>query len=134
MGDISWLGVLIAAVALFVLAAIWYTALFGKAYRQELGVPEPSEGEPLKAPPVKELGGQFVAGLVIAVALAWLIGASTAVDGTKVGLAGGVVVAASLGQFHLFEGKSIRHLLINVGYILLGLTVVGAILGAFQAV
>lgn len=134
MGDISWLGVLVAALALFILAGIWYTVLFGKAYRQELGVPEPGEGEQPKAPPVKELGGQFVAGLVIASALAWLIGASTAGDGAKVGLAGGVAVAAAMGQFYLFEGRSLRHLLINVGYIVLGLIAVGAILGAFQAI
>ncbi len=133
MDDISWVGVIVSALALFVLAGIWYTALFGNAYRQELGVPEPGEGEPPKAPPFKELGGQLAAGFVIAVALAWLIGQSTAWHGTKVGLAGGVVVAAALGQFYLFEGKTLRHLLINLGYIIIGLTALGAILGAFQA-
>lgn len=51
MDDVSWVGVLVGALALFVLAAIWYTALFGRAYRQELGVPGPNENEPAKAPP-----------------------------------------------------------------------------------
>lgn len=133
MDDISWIGVLVGALALFVLAGIWYATLFGKAYRQELGVSEPGEGEPPKAPPLRELGGQLAAGSVMAVALAWLIGQSTTWHGTQVGLAGGVVVAAAIGQFYLFEGKTLRHLLINVGYISIGLTALGTILGAFQA-
>ncbi len=135
MVDISWLGVVIGALALFLLGAIWYVAIFGKVYRQELGVPEPAEGEsPL--PPGRALGralvGQFVAGLVVAIVLAWLIGNSSVGRGAVIGLAGGVLVAAALGQLHQFEGRSLRHLLLNVGYMLVGLTAVGAIVGAFQ--
>lgn len=134
--DFSWLGIILGALALFVLGAIWYVALFGKVYRQELGVPEPAPGEsPL--PPAKALGralvGQFIAGLVIAIVLAWLIGNSSAGHGAIIGLAGGVLVAAALGQLHQFEGRSIRHLLLNIGYMIVGLTAVGTILGAFQA-
>ena len=82
--DVSWLGVLVGALALFVLGGVWFTALFGKAYRRELGVAEPAEGEsPLPPGPAlgKALLGQFIAGLVIAFALAWLIGNSSAGHG-----------------------------------------------------
>lgn len=71
--------------------------------------------------------------LVIAIVLAWFIGNSSAGHGAIIGLAGGVLVAAALGQLHQFEGRSIRHLLLNIGYMIVGLTAVGAILGAFQA-
>lgn len=136
MVDISWLGVLVGAIALFILGGIWFTLLFGKAYRRELGVPEPAEGEG-PASPGKGFGraliGQFIAGLVIAAVLAWLIGNTSAGRGAVVGLAGGVLIAAAIAQLYQFEGKGLRHLLINVGYMLVGVTAVGAILGAFQA-
>ena len=135
--DVSWLGVLVGALALFVLGGVWFTALFGKAYRRELGVAEPAEGEsPLPPGPAlgKALLGQFIAGLVIAFALAWLIGNSSAGHGALVGLVVGVLVAAAVTQLYQFEGRSLRHLLINCGYLILGITAVGAVIGAFQAV
>jgi len=132
--NISWLGVGLGALSLFVLGALWYTLLFGKAYREELGVAEPAPGDAPQAPPVKELGGQLLTGLVMAFVLAWLVGApGSAGHGTLVGLAGGVLVAAALTQFWLFEGRTVRHLAINVGYVVVGLTIAGTIVGAFQA-
>lgn len=134
--NVSWLGVIVGAVALFVLGGIWFTALFGKAYRRELGVPEPGEGDS-GMPPGPALGralvGQFIAGLVIAFVLAWLIGNTSAGHGALVGLLGGALIAAALVQLYQFEGKSVRHLLINAAYMVVGVTAVGAILGAFQA-
>ncbi|GAA4469052.1 DUF1761 domain-containing protein [Phytohabitans houttuyneae] len=134
--NVSWLGIIVGAIALFILGGIWYMPLFGKVYRRELGLSEPGEGEsPL--PPGKTLGkalaGQFIASLAIAGLLAWLIGNESAGHGAVVGLVGGVLVAAALTQLHQFEGKTLTHLLINVGYVVVGLTAVGAILGAFQA-
>lgn len=134
--DFSLLGILVAAVALFVLGAIWYTGLFGKVYRAELGVPEPAQGaSAMRAGPAfaRALVGQFAASLVIAIVLAWLVGNTSAGYGALVGLAGGVLVAAALAQLHQFEGKSLRYLFLHIGYFLIGVTAVGAILGAFQA-
>lgn len=136
MVNVSWLGVLVGALTLFVLGGLWFTVLFGKAYRRELGVPQPAEGEsPLPPGPAfgRALAGQFLAGLAIAAVLAWLIGESSVGHGAVIGLAGGVLVAAALTQLHQFEGRSLRHLLITTGYMVVGLTAVGAVLGAFQA-
>jgi len=135
--NVSWLGILIGALALFVLGGIWFTLLFGKAYRRELGVPDPGEGEsPLPPAPAlgRALAGQFIAGLIISAVLAWLIGNTSAGHGAVIGLAGGVLAAAVITQLYQFEGKSLRHLIINIGYLVVGVTAVGAILGAFQAV
>ncbi len=134
--NFSWLGILVGALALFVLGAVWYTALFGRIYRRELGLAEPGDGRSA-LPPGRALGqaltGQLIAGLIIAVVLAWFIGNSSAGRGAIVGLGAGVLVAAALLQLHQFEGRSSRHLLLHVGYMLIGLTAVGAVLGAFQA-
>jgi MFS family permease len=128
--------VIVGALALFVLGGIWFTLLFGKVYRRELGVPEPGadEGSASPGPGLgRALIGQLVAGFVMAVVLAWLVGNTSAGHGAGVGLAGGVLIAAAITQLYQFEGKSLRHLLINVGYTIVGVTAVGAILGAFQA-
>jgi len=134
--DISWLGVLIAGIALFALGALWYVPLLGKVYRRELGVAESADGAPALPDGAtfgKALLGQLIAGLIMATVLAWLIGNSSAGRGAIVGLAAGVLLGAALLQLYQFEGRSIRHLLINVGYLLVGATVAGSILGAFQA-
>lgn len=129
MEHISWIAVLVGAVTLFVLGAVWYSALFAKAFREELGV---GDGDEPGMDLGKALIGQFIAGLVLSLVLAWLIGPSGSDRGLGIGLAGGLLVAAALGQFYLFEGRTIRHLAINVGYILIGLAAVGAIIGAIQ--
>ncbi|MFT4011189.1 MAG: DUF1761 domain-containing protein [Nocardioidaceae bacterium] len=136
MEHISWIGVLLGAVTLFVLGGLWFTALFGAAYREELGVPASADGgTPVPPRPefAKALAGQFLAGLFIAAALAWLIGDGSASHGAKVGAVGGLLVAAALTQLHQFEGKSPRHLLITASYMVVGLTLVGTVVGAFQA-
>ncbi len=134
--NISWLGILVAAIALFILGGVWYMPLFGRAYRRELGLSEPTEGESA-LPPGKTLGkalaGQFIASLIVAAVLAWLVGNNSAAHGAVVGLAGGLLVAAALLQLYQFEGRSLRHLFINTGYMIVGITAVGAILGAFQS-
>lgn len=134
--NISWLGILVAATALFILGGLWYTPLFGKAYRRELGLSDPGEGEsPLPDGKTfgKALAGQFIASLIIAAVLSWLVGNKSAAHGAIVGLAGGVLVAAALLQLYQFEGRSLRHLFINAGYMIVGITAVGAIVGTFQA-
>lgn len=128
--NVSWLAVALGAVALFVLGGIWYTVLFGKAYRTELGVPEdgPGPGDSL----LKPLIGQLITSVVMALLLAWFIGAASIGTGALAGLGAGLLVGAAVTQLYQFEGRSIRHLLINVGYFLVGFTGVGALIGYLQ--
>lgn len=120
---------------MFILGDLWFTLLFGKAYCRELGVSEP--GEEGSSPPGRAFGlalaGQFIASLAIATVLAWLIGNSSVLHGALIGLAGGALLAAALTQPYQFEGKNLRNLFINLGYMVVGITAVGAIRGAFQA-
>ena len=47
-------------------------------------------------------------------------------------LAGLGWVATMLGILYLFELKSLRHFLVNAGYCIVALTVMGTILGAWN--
>ncbi len=129
MSDISWVGVAVAAVAIFVFSALWYGAAFSKLYRKELGISAtPQDGDQDPAPTF--FLWQFLAAVVMVVALAFLLGDVTVGHGALGGLVAGVLVSAAQVQLFQAEGKSRTILLLHIGYFLVGLTVAGAVLGA----
>ena len=56
--DISWLGVLLAALATFVVGGLWYSVLFAKVWQREAGVTD----EQLKRGTVRVFVGSFLLG------------------------------------------------------------------------
>ena len=131
MDDLSIVGIIIAALAFFVLGGVWYTVLFGKLWRAEMGISE-EEAAGMSPNPLMFVWSILVA-LVIAVTLAKLISESSVEYGLKVGLGVGAGVgAAILAQNYVYESKSVRFFAINAGYVVVGLTLMGAIIGAFQ--
>lgn len=132
MDNISIVGIIVAALAFFFLGGAWYTFLFGKQWRAEVGI---SEEEAAGASPNPMMFvWSILVSVVIAVTLAKLISESSVEYGLKVGLGVGAGVgAAILAQNYVYEQKSIRFWLINAGYTIIGLAVMGVIIGAFQA-
>jgi hypothetical protein len=132
MDDLSIVGIIIAALAFFVLGGAWYTVLFGRLWRAEMGVSE-EQAAGTNPNPLMFIWSILVA-LVIAITLAKLIGVSSVEYGLKVGLGVGAGVgAAILAQNYVYESKSVRFFAINAGYVIVGLTLMGAIIGAFQS-
>ena len=41
--DVNWWAIIVAAIVKFVIGGIWYMPLFGKQYRELMGVPEGSD-------------------------------------------------------------------------------------------
>lgn len=89
LSELSWTAIAIATFASFVLGALWFTVLFGKAYAFALG----KNLEPGKTPEPIFIAGPFVCGLITTIASAVLIKAlkiETIVDafvfGTIVGI------------------------------------------------
>lgn len=130
MDDLSILGVILAALAFFFLGALWYTVLFGKMWRAEMGIAESETSSPN---PVM-FAGSLLFALVIAVTLGLLIGDRGTECGLKIGAGTGFGIgAAILAQNSMYESRSVRFWAINSGYVVVGLAVMGAILGALQA-
>jgi uncharacterized protein DUF1761 len=124
--------VVVAALASFLVGGLWYSpVLFGKAWMAANGFTDKDlEG----GNPAVIFGGAFVLALVIATVLAGVVGrngslSSGAVTGAVLGLG---VVAAAIVIVGLFERKPPALLLINGGYQLVTLTLMGAILGAWK--
>jgi hypothetical protein len=127
--EINWLGVLLAALATFVVGGLWYSVLFAKVWQREAGVTD----EQLKRGTVRVFVGSFLLALVMAVVLAAFIGDGGAGFGMLAGLAAGVAwVAAALGINYLFERRSMTLFAINASYNVVAFTAMGAIIGALQ--
>jgi hypothetical protein len=127
--DINWLGVLLAALATFVVGGVWYSVLFAKVWQREAGVTD----EQLKRGTVRVFVGSFLLALVMAAVLAAFIGDGGAGFGMLAGLAAGVAwVAAALGINYLFERRSLTLFAINASYNVVAFTAMGAIIGALQ--
>lgn len=130
--DVSMIGVLVAAVANMVVAAIWYSpVLFGKAWMATVGQSEDS----LRSAAGRGYALAGIASLVAAFTLASSLsafGLSGVVPGLMLGLEYGVgLVAMYVLSIMAFEARSLRLVAIDTGYVVIGLAVVGGVLGAF---
>jgi hypothetical protein len=131
-GDLNWLAVIVAAVAYFVLGAVWYSnALFGRQYRAALGVSE-GGGTPPAGPLLVNLVGWFIAAVVLGM-ISKAVGADDWVDGLVLGLTVAIgfigtnrVVTAAYGD------RNIPLMKVNAPYNILGYVVMGIILAVWQ--
>lgn len=131
MGSINWLAVLVAALAGFAVGGVWYGPLFGKAWMRECGI---TEEQVRSANMVRIYGTVLALNLLIATSLAMFIGPQGNLgSGVFAGfMAGATFIAPALGVIYQFESRSLRLWLINAGYWVVIMTVMGAILGAWR--
>lgn len=72
MFEINYLAVVVAAVAAFIIGAVWYSPLlFGNTYMKLRGLDPNAMAE--MRPPVGEIAGEFVRNLVVAFVLAYFV-------------------------------------------------------------
>ena len=129
-GNINWLSVIAAAVSAFLIGGIWYGPLFGKSWMTAFGKTE----EMLKARSVpKTFGISLLLSLIAAINLEMFIGVEAdMVMGMMAGFFAGLGwVATFLGILYVFEMQSLKAYLINAGYCVISLTMMGLILGAW---
>jgi hypothetical protein len=130
--ELNYWAVLLASLSTFLLGGIWYSpAVFGKAWMRENGFTE----EGMKnSNMVKIFGLAFVLALISAVNLAMFLGPEKdVVMGAVWGFAAGFGwVATFVGTHYLFERKSFTLFLINAGYSVVALTIMGVIIVLFN--
>lgn len=131
----NYLAIFVSAVASFCLGAGWFMVLFRKPYIR--GLNKTAE-ELAKGPTaVPSLLLQFAGSLVMAFVLAWLLArlnAGTALSGARVGAIAWLgFIAAVLGPYYAFQAYPFSFFLINAGYPLASLLIMGAILGGWKA-
>ena len=133
MPQVNWLAVIVAAIAMFGLGAVWYSpVLFVKQWAKAAGVSR--EGSP---------GPGFVRIMILAFVLTLVMAANLAVflagPNTTLGFAVAASLAAGLGWatlslwiISLFEQRPFAYVLINGGYITVGFVLMGLILGLWR--
>ncbi len=133
MENVNHLAVFVCALMSLVIGAVWWSPLlFSKAWQKETGL---SDDELAKANPAKNFGLSFLLAYVISYNLAFFL-SDSATDwkwGLTAGLLAGVGWAVtSYIIISLFEMRSLKHMLINCGYLTVYFAVVGLILGAWR--
>lgn len=129
---VNWLAVITAAISAFILGGIWYSPLlFGNAWMKENHFTLDMVKAGNKA---KIFGWSFLLSLVMAVNLAMFLNAPdmTFVLGLTYGSLAGVWVFCGIAIVALFELKGLRYILVNGGYCLVALAMMGAIIGAWR--
>ena len=136
LGDLNWLAVVVAALAYFVLGAIWYAPpVFGKSWSSAGGFAPPAEGQ---GPGPAVFVGPLVGNLIASVATGMLTiatGSATVSDGIVLGLVIGIGYAFTLlGITAIFESNKpapLTWFLITATYHLVGLVIVAVILSTW---
>ena len=131
--QVNWLAVLVAAVAFFLLGAIWYSFLFRNAWIKAAGV---NMNDPNGK---KGVAGimitSFITILVTTIGLALLInrvGSGGWMTGCKMGLLAGVCFCAmAICNSYLYEKRPLALHLINSFYNIVGCVIAGIIISVW---
>ena len=131
ISHVNYLAVLVATLASFVLGGWWYSPSgFGRAWLAALGKSMNDLGSPAVAMTLTFLSTFFTA--IILAVLINALGDPTLYRGAGLGLIVGVgIVATSMFSDYLFSGNPLELFLIQAGYRVVLLTIMGGIIGVW---
>lgn len=126
--NVSWLAVLLAAIAAFAIGALWYSPLlFARAWQREAGLSDEALSDGRQG---IVFGSAFFLLLLAAAVFAAFLGPAPSLAlGVGAGFAAGLAwVTAGVGVLYLFERRSLRLMMINGGYLTLAFTAIGLVI------
>ncbi len=130
----AYLELVIAAVAAFLLGFGWYTALFGKAWQAETGITE----EQAKDGMAMTYGLSFLLMVVLAYGVNYIINFHKSEEQTFThGAFHGMLLAImyglpAVGINYLYQKKSLKLYLIDGGYLVAFMALMGGVLAALK--
>jgi hypothetical protein len=131
----NYLAVLVAAVVYWLLGYVWYDLFFYKEWMKLEAIPQAQIDAMRGAATVIPFVVTFVLNLIIAFVLAQLCSwrnATTAAKGASLGVLLWLgIVGPVTYTTHMYEMRPLNLFLINEGYVLVGLLVMGAIVGGW---
>jgi hypothetical protein len=132
--QINYLAILAAAVAIFMLGAIWYTVLCGQAWQQLTGITDDVAMK--NGVGFTPMIISFVTYLLAAYAMAVLfksMGVNTLKTGAMTGaLIGALLIGGNIFSNNAYEMKPVNLSIINAGFSAVSCAAMGAILGAWK--
>jgi hypothetical protein len=130
--SINWLAVVASTLAFYALGALWYSVFFQKTWMREAKV---TKEDSKKANMVLIMSFALLLSLIMVTNLAFFLSDPkiTASSGAMYGfLTGFGWVAMAMTLNALYEMRSWKYILINAGYVIVGFTLSGIILGAWK--
>ncbi len=127
LNELNWLAIVLAALAFFGLAAIWYQPrVMGGRWMEATGV-DPTGGGPNPWTYLGTLFGYFIMATVLAM-IARATGGATFGDGLSLGLATGIAFVVAQTWINAnYEGRSMTLVVANGGIGLIGHVVMAVI-------
>ena len=134
--DVNWLAIIVAAVAAFAIGALWYSpAVFGRQWMAAHGH-TPEQLAAMQSSMAKTYTFSFVTYVIMAMVLALLMGltgATTAIQGIVLAVVAWLGFGFTIGlNTNLYSNKPPGAFIIDAGYQLVHVIVMGAILGAWR--
>lgn len=130
--NINWLAVLVGGLAYFVLGALWYSVLFGKAWIKATGVNpnDPNAKKGVAGIMLSSLVLMIISSLGVAIFCARIGTIGGWMSGMKVGLVAGICFCAtSISISYLYEKRPLSLYLINGLYNIIGCALAGIVIG-----
>jgi hypothetical protein len=131
MSIMRHVSIVVAAIVVFILGAVWYTAL---ADAWMAGIGKTREQLMQAGSPALSYGLGFVAILVMCYLVAALlarVSATGVASGARTGALAGLLPAACIALNYAFEMRPVSLWVINAGYAVVGLAIAGAIIGGW---
>lgn len=132
MGDISIVPIALAALAFFIVGAIWYGVLFGKAWQAAAGL---SDEDVQSGNMALIFGLTFLFEMLIALVLAHQFAMTGASDRAIMMISfgfGAFVMTPAIGINYLYQRKSGKLLVIDAGHFILGMSAMGGVFTLFN--
>lgn len=134
--NLNWWAVIVSGAAYWILGAIWFSGIFGKAWGAELE----KHGVKIQKPTTGQMNAKLVQTFVLNTLVAFgislvvfFVSPPDAPVAVKLGLFLGICFAAALtGIAYTWEGKSLKLFLIDAGYPVLGITICTVILSLWR--
>lgn len=130
----NWLAIGVAALAYFILGAIWYSPmLFAKPWMAGHNMPAPGPEAKKKMPMMMIM--TFLMSAVMAIAIGMLVmalGSIKCLAGIKLGCALSAIGIIPLVMSHMYTGKSLKLWIIDAAYHGLGISLMSIIISVWH--
>jgi hypothetical protein len=133
MGNVNLLTIVLGALAFFVVGALWYGVLFGKAWRALVGITDEMVAagpRPGQNPTWLIMGLAFLFELLISLTLAHQYAMTAPSDRAKMMIAigyGAMLMTPALGINYLFQMRPGKLFLIDAAHLVAGMAVMGGV-------
>lgn len=136
LSNINYLAVAVSSVIFFVLGSVWFSALFGTMWVAELENHNVTIEQPTSNDLFLKMALTFIANCMASFAMACLVimtGSTTVATGLVLGIIASLgFVVVSIGSVFIWENRSLKLFLIDVGYPVLGILVAAVLLSVWR--